>query len=146
MDDQDVHGPVDTLVIEFPSDATGAKSAEALRALVDQGIVRLYDLMAVRVAADGTCSEIPLGGDGADALGTLGTFAGARSGLLTTDDLDDIAVVLEPGTVAVAMVYENAWAVPFVAAARGEGAELVASMRLSAQEIMDTLDAADVTA
>ena len=54
MDTQDVHGPVDTLVIEFPSDASGAQSAAALRDLVDRGIVLLYDLMAVRVADDGT--------------------------------------------------------------------------------------------
>jgi hypothetical protein len=146
MDAQDVHGPVDTLVIEFPADADGARTADALRDLIDRGTVRLYDLMAVRVADDGSCSEITLDTDGAHALGTLGSFAGARSGLLTAEDMEDLTGLLEPGTVAVVLVYENAWAIPFVAAARAEGAELVASSRLSAQVIMDALDAVDVTA
>ncbi len=55
----------------------------------------------------------------------------------------EAAGVLEPGKAAAVLVYENAWAIPFVAAARGEDGEMVATARLSAQEIMDALDAAE---
>jgi hypothetical protein len=54
-----------------------------------------------------------------------------------------LADVLEPGAVAAVVLYENAWAVPFVAAARAEDGQLVASARLTAQEIMDALDAVE---
>lgn len=137
MNDRDVYGPIDTLIIEFPGSADGTRTAAALRDLVDSGAVLLYDLMVVRKGSDGTCVEVDLG----TRPGDLGTFAGARSGLLGEDDLAEIGEVLEPDTVAVALVYENAWAVPFVAAARAEGGEVVASGRLTAQEIMDAIDA-----
>ena len=47
------------------------------------------------------------------------------------------------GAVAMVVMYENRWAVPFVTAARSEGAGVVAGARLTSQEIMDTLDAVE---
>jgi uncharacterized membrane protein len=138
----DVHGPVDFVVIEFPEDASGTETAAALFELVEQGTVRVFDLLVVRKGADGTAEEVDLSAAGGP-LGSLKVLAGARSGLLGAGDVDDAASVLEPGTVAVVLLYENAWATPFVAAARGEGGQLVASARLSAQDIMDALDAAE---
>lgn len=143
MNGLDVHGPIDFLVIQFPGDATGAATTEALVDLVDAATVRLYDLVLVRKADDGTCTEIDPAGGPDGQLGELGAFAGARSGLVGADDLAELADVLDPGNVAAILVYENAWAVPFVAAARSEGAELVAGARLTAQQIMDALDAVE---
>lgn len=142
MTDPDVHGPIDFVVIEFPSDASGSDTAAALFELVEQGIVRIFDLLVVRKAADGTAEEVDLSAaDG--SLAALKVLAGARSGLLGPGDVDDAASVLDAGTVAAVVLYENAWAIPFVAAARGEGGQLVASARLGAQDIMDALDAAE---
>jgi hypothetical protein len=141
MTKPDVHGPIDVIVIEFPSGTEGADTATALGDLVDSGAVRLYDLMVVTTDADGSCSEVELSSDG--PLPALAKFSGARSGLLTTDDVAEAAGVLEPGKAAAVLLYENAWAIPFVAAARGDGGEMVATARLSAQDIMDALDAAE---
>jgi hypothetical protein len=135
-------GPVDFIVIEFPPGAAGASTARALLDLVESGIVRLFDLLVVRKNGDGTCHEIDLSGGDAD-LAALAPFAGARSGLVGADDLDDAAAVLDDGSVALILVYENAWASPFVAAAHDEGGALVASARLTAQEILDALDAVE---
>jgi hypothetical protein len=46
-----------------------------------------------------------------------------------------------PGTLAVMIVYENAWAIPFIAAARESGGEMVATARIPADEVMAALDA-----
>ena len=48
---------------------------------------------------------------------------------------------MEPGRLAALIVYENTWAIPFVAAARESGGELIAGARLPAQDVMDALDA-----
>jgi hypothetical protein len=48
---------------------------------------------------------------------------------------------MEPGRLAALIVYENTWAIPFVAAAREAGGELVAGARLPAQDVMDALEA-----
>ncbi|MDH3227297.1 MAG: hypothetical protein OEM67_09460 [Thermoleophilia bacterium] len=50
---------------------------------------------------------------------------------------------MEPGTIGVLLVYENAWAVPFVTAARDAAGQLIASARIPAQDVMDVLGAAE---
>lgn len=143
MSSPDVYGPIDFLVLQYPRDASGAPTAEALVDLLARGVVRLYDLLVVERDDDGGCREVDLTAGG--PLGDLRAFRGARSGLLGADDLDELAAVIDPGTVGVVVLYENAWAVPFVAAARAEGAEAVAGNRITAQQIMDALDALEPT-
>jgi hypothetical protein len=136
----DAYGPVDFLILEYPSRTDGKATAKALRDLVDRGVVALYDLMAVRREPDGTTREIDLASGSADVPAALAAFAGARSGLLGAEDVAEAANALEPGTNALVLVYENRWAAPFVSAARSEGVEMVASARLTAQELLTALD------
>jgi hypothetical protein len=144
MTDIDVHGPIDFVVLEFPAGADVPDTAGALFDLLDRGTIRLYDLMAVAKDDTGSCTEVDLAAtDG--PLAALAPFAGARSGLLGSDDLAALAAVLEPGAAAAVVLYENSWAVPFVAAARAEGGQVVASARLTAQEIMDALEAVETS-
>ncbi|MFN8036363.1 MAG: DUF6325 family protein [Acidimicrobiia bacterium] len=144
MTDEDVYGPIDFLLMEFPgtTEMTG-EVAQAVMDLVDAGIVRIYDVLIIRKAEDGTFEGINIEDLGADEIGGFTAFAGARSGLLGDDDLAEAAGALEPGTVAILFVYENAWAIPFVAAARRQGGQVVASARIPAQTINDVLDAAE---
>ncbi len=142
MTDPDVHGPIDFLIIEFPADGRGDGTAQALVDLLDQGTIRLFDLVAVSKAADGSCVEIDLTAGDA-RLAAFSQFAGGRSGLLGAQDVQEAANALDPDTVAIVVLYENTWAIPFVAAARDEDAQMVATARLTAQEIMDALDAVE---
>lgn len=70
-------------------------------------------------------------------------FLGARSGLVGEDDITEAGAALEPGRAAALIVYENAWAVPFVAAAHAADGEVVASARIPADVIEATLDELD---
>lgn len=136
----EVHGPIDFLLLEFPKDASGDATATALGDLVDRGVVGLYDVAYVQKTTDGATRRIELDAGSGDATTPFAAFAGARSGLLGDDDVEGAADVLEPGTSGLVVLYENRWAVPFVTAARSEGAEVVASARLTAQQIVEALD------
>ena len=142
MSDPAIHGPIDVLVLEFPPGAGGAATCQAVLDLIDRGTIRLYDVMAVSKDADGTCTRVDLAATGGSLAG-LAALAGAGSGLLGAEDVDDAARVLDPGTVGVVLVYENTWSIPFVTAALEEGGQMVATSRLTVQEIMDALDAAE---
>lgn len=108
-----------------------------MTALVDLGVIALYDLVAIRKEADGTFSGIAL-----DELGgAFAAFVGARSGLLGDDDLAQAADALEPGTAAALIVFENTWAVPFVDAALRAGGQVVATARIPAEDVVAALDA-----
>lgn len=140
MTQADVHGAIDLVIVEFPRNVTGGQTAKAFFDLVDRGVIRVYDLVVVTRGEDGRCTLVDLSGRG-DGLGAWSPFAGARSGLVDDEDALAAAEILEPGKIGLVVVYENAWAIPFVSAARSEGGDLVASSRISAQQIMDALDA-----
>jgi len=145
MSDSTVHGPIDFVLIEFPGDRLTGASADALMDLVDRGIVRVFDLLVIRKEDDGSFSGLDVSDLSADHVGGFTAFAGARSGLLGDDDVRQAAEAMKPGTVAALIVYENVWAIPFVAAARDAGGQLVASARIPAQDVMDALDALEAT-
>ena len=142
MSGAEVHGPIDYLLIEFPAENLDGSVAAEVLALVEAGIIRLFDVVIVAKADDGSISALAIEdlGDG------FAAFAGARSGLIGDEDLDETASVLEPGTVAALLVYENAWAAGFVAAARAVGGEVVSSGRIAAADLMDALDELDTDA
>jgi hypothetical protein len=86
----EVSGPIDFLILEVPAAAAVAASAQALGELLDRDVLRLYDLMAIHRADDGSCREVEL------ADGPFAAFAGARSGLLGGDDVDPHAAFVSP--------------------------------------------------
>ncbi|MFG1998590.1 DUF6325 family protein [Spirillospora sp. NPDC048911] len=141
----DVHGPIDFLLIEFPGDRLTGTTARALMDLVDRGLVRIFDLLVIGKNPDGSVAMLDLESPTAAELGGFAEFAGARSGLLGGEDVHEAAAAMRPDTVAALIVYENTWAVPFVAAARENGGEVVASARIPATDVMDALDALDAT-
>lgn len=146
MKTTDVHGPVDFVLIEFTGDRLTGRAAQALLDLVERGIVRVYDILVVGKDDEGSAYAVDLAESAANQVGDFAELAGARSGLLTDDDMREAAGAMEPGTLAVLIMYENAWAIPFVAAAREAGGELIASARIPAQDVMDALDLLDEVA
>jgi hypothetical protein len=145
-DETHTMGPVDYLVVEFPDARTTGDALPRLVDLVDRGIVRILDLVFLRKEADGSVVGIEVADLDGDGDLDLRVFEGATSGLLGRDDLDDAASVIEPGSAAAIVVYENLWAIPFASALRRVGAELVASGRIPVQGLLDALDAAEAAA
>jgi hypothetical protein len=142
----DVHGPIDFLQLEFATEKMTGRAASALLDLVEKDTIRIYDLLVIRKGFDGSITALDLADRSADASGGFAMFAGARSGLLGDDDIADAGEIMKPGTAAALLVYENAWAIPFVAAALAENAQVVASTRIPATtvtEVLDELEAAD---
>jgi hypothetical protein len=136
-------GPIDYLVIEFPH---GRLSGEGLPLLVDlaaRGIVRILDLSFIRKLPNGSVMGIDLTGLSGDDVTQLAVFDGASSGLLDQEDIDAAARVIEPGSIAGLMVYENLWAAPLATALRRGGAQLVAGGRIPVQALLASLEAAE---
>ena len=135
------HGPIDYLAVEFPEARMRGEGLAALLDLVDRGIIRLLDLRAVTREADGTFTAVAITDLDHDGTLDLAVFEGVESGLLDDDDLERAADLIEPGKVVALLVYENTWAIPFVSAMRRVGAELIASGRIPADEVIAALDA-----
>jgi hypothetical protein len=135
-------GPIDYVVLEWPRSQpnAGGEVAPLLVDLVERGIIRIYDIAFISKDVDGTVVAIDvaqLNGGG------FGDFEGASSGLLGEDDVQDAGRVLEPGTSAALIVWENLWAAPVAVALRKSGGQLVASGRIPIQAIIAALDAVE---
>jgi uncharacterized protein DUF6325 len=138
--DIDEMGPIDYVVLEWPSGEPTGEAFPLIIDLVDRGIIRILDVAFMAKDSSGETASVDLGalnGDGS----ALAEFEGASSGLLSQEDLDEAAKVLEPGTLAAVMVWENLWAAPVAAALRRSGGQLVASGRIPIQAILAALDA-----
>jgi len=136
-------GPVDYLVIEFPKGHVAGENLPMLVDLVDRGIIRILDLAFVKREDDGSVTMVSLADVDRDGKFDLAVFAGASSGLLGQDDVDEAGQVLEPGCSAAVLVYENRWAAPLAVALRRGGAQLVAGGRIPIQALLAALDATE---
>jgi hypothetical protein len=142
-------GPIDYLVIEFPGNRMTGEGLPLLIDLVDRGIIRILDLVFVRRELDGSIAAVELKDFDNDGELDLAVFEGASSGLVGSDDLDEMTSVIEPGSSAGLLIYENVWAAPLAVALRRGGAQLVASGRIPTQAILaslEAMEAADATA
>ncbi|MFJ8667623.1 DUF6325 family protein [Streptomyces sp. NPDC093600] len=139
-------GPIDYLVIEFPQGRMTGEGLPLLVDLVDRGVIRILDLLFVRKEPDGSVVGVELAELTGDDRLDLSVFDGVSSGLLGQAEIDDVSGVLEAGSSAGILVYENVWAAPLAAALRRGGGRLVASGRIPVQEILAALDAAETTA
>jgi Family of unknown function (DUF6325) len=141
-DELDTMGPIDYLVVEFPGSRMTGEGMPLLVDLVDRGIIKILDLLFIRKELDGSVAGLEIADLDSDGKLDLMVFEGASSGLLDKEDIADAASVIEPGSSAGILVYENVWAGPFAAAVRRGGGQLVASGRIPVQAILAQLDAA----
>lgn len=141
--DVDELGPIDYLVVEFPGSRMTGEGLPLLVDLVERGVIRILDLVFVKKEADGSVKGIQIADLDGDGALDLAVFEGASSGLLGDDDLAEAGGVLEPGSSAGVLIYENVWAAPFAAALRRGGAQLVAGGRIPVQALLAAVDAAE---
>ena len=139
--DLDQMGPIDYLVVAFPTEQMTGEAFPLLIDLVDRGVIRILDLEFIRKDEDGTVTTLSQVDLERMQVLEAALFDGASSGLLRPDDLAEAAAALDPGTAAGVLVYENVWAAPFAAALRRSGGQLVASGRIPVQDLVAVLDA-----
>lgn len=140
MSETDV-GPIDYLALEFPTANLNGEGLGILIDLVERGIIRILDLRFVKREDDGSFTAVAIGDMDGDGELDLALFEGIESGLLDDEDLSNAAALIEPGSAVGLVLYENTWAGPFVSAMRRAGAEVIASGRIPADDLVDALEA-----
>ena len=139
--DADVVCPVEYLVVEFPSGQVSAAGFDTLLDLVARDVIRVLDLEFVTKSRDGIVTLVDLSAAVSGASGDLSAFLGASSLLLDQDDLARAGALLEPGSLAGILVYENVWATGMLSAMRRGGARIVSSGKVDPDDLEAALSA-----
>jgi Family of unknown function (DUF6325) len=134
-------GTIDWFLVEFKGKELNGELVPPLLDLVDRRLIRVLDAVILLKGADGTLQTLTTNELDPAQVGNLGELAGASSGLIDDEDAAAAASALEPDSAALLLVYENLWSLPFTAAARRAGGQLVASGRIPVQAIVARLDA-----
>jgi Family of unknown function (DUF6325) len=143
--DLDSLGPVDYIVVEFPSGKSNftGEMAEELLALVDSGTIRVIDVLILTKNEDGSVDAMEL--SDIEELGPLQALEAELAELLAADDVENLAAAMEPGSTAGVLIWENLWAAPFASAVRRSGGQLIANGRIPIQAIIASIEADEAT-
>jgi hypothetical protein len=142
MSSEEMLGPVDYLVVEFPVDKANfsGEMAGELESLVDRGLVRVLDLVLLVKNEDGSVEAAELSHADEATAGRLLSLEGDLAMLLAAEDVDKFAEVIQPGSIAAVLVYENRWAAPFASSVRRSGGQLVANGRIPTQALLAAVE------
>jgi hypothetical protein len=136
-------GPVDWLVLEFPGSRFTGEIAPILDALVENGTIRVLDLVLARKDEDGGLDFFELSDLDESEIGGLRSYETELAMLLSEEDMTSVAAAIEPGSTAAVLVWENRWAAPFGSAVRRAGGQLVATGRIPVQALLAAIEADD---
>ena len=122
-------GPVDVYIIGFPGNKFTGRIAPAILELVENGTIRILDLLFVSKDADGVTTVIQaedLDEDGAAFLAMDVTQPGA----LGEEDAEEVSDDLPANSSALLVAFENLWAAKLVDALQEADAVVIDSIRI----------------
>lgn len=132
-------GPVDYVVFSFPPGARADVGLQLLLDRIDAGVIEILDLECVGRADDGSGTRLALAELQVEGGFDLSVFDGAESRILDGEDLDAIAAALQPGWVAVAIVYEERSLADVAGAWTAAGGELLLSGGVDLDDLEEAL-------
>ena len=133
-------GPVDVYIIGFPGNKFSGRITPAIMELVDNGTIRILDLLFVMKGADGAVTTVAaanLDEDGADFLSIDVTQPGA----LGPEDAEEVADDLPSNSSALLVAFENVWLARMVDALQAADAVVIDSIRIPADVVQAALTA-----
>ena len=133
-------GPVDVYIIGFPGNKFTGRIAPAIGELVDNGTIRVLDLLFVMKDEEGVVTTLAI--EDLDQEGAA--FAEidiTEPGSLNEEDADEVSEDLPANSSALLVAFENVWARKVVSAFEAADAVLIDSIRIPAEVVRAALTA-----
>jgi hypothetical protein len=131
-------GPVELLVVAFPGNRFKGEIVPELQTLVENGTIRVIDLLFVKKDERGTVEAIELNDQDDETFAPFDPIVEELDGLLSSEDVQQFAAMLENNSSAALMLFENTWATRFRDAVLNAGGKLVLNERIP-KAVMDEL-------
>ena len=137
-------GPIEVLMLRFPGNQFRGEIAPALADLIDNGTIRVIDLLFAIKDEEGSIDVLEL----SDMEGDLSVFKPMTSELadtLTEEDARVLAESLPSNSSAAIMLFENTWAKAFADAVARASGEVVLNERIPRAAVEELIAASSET-
>ena len=124
------YGPVELLLLAFDGVEPPPSVVEAITELLEEGTIRLLDLMLVSRSREGAVTAVDIE-DVSDEYG-FGSIELEATGLAAEDDIQELAEGLPLGSSAALLVIEHRWAKNLTDRLAASGGFVVHSDRIPA--------------
>ena len=127
-------GPVDVYIIGFPGNKFSGRIAPAIMELVENGTIRVLDLLFVMKDDAGAVTSLrasDIDAEGADFL----SIDIAQPGALGPEDAEEVSDDLPANSSALLIAFENVWVAKVVDALQAADAVLIDSIRIPADVV-----------
>jgi Family of unknown function (DUF6325) len=137
-------GPIEVIVLGFPGSRFTGEIRPRIEDLVERGIVRIVDALLIKKESDGSVTFTELQEQTSDAdFEALAAIVTEELDLLSDEDVDAFAADLEPGSSALAIVFEHTWIKPVREAVVESGGVLIADLHVPASVVDEVLAAVE---
>ena len=133
-------GPVDVYIIGFPGNKFTGRIAPAILELVENGTIRVLDLLFVMKDADGVVTSLAAADFDEEGAGFVAIDV-TQPGALGAEDADEVSDDLPLNSSALLVAFENAWAGKLVDALQAADAFVIDSIRIPADVVTAAMDA-----
>jgi hypothetical protein len=133
-------GPVDVYIIGFPGNKFTGRIAPAIMELVENGTIRVLDLLFVMKDADGVVTSLKAADIDEEGAAFL-SINTAQPGALGPEDAEEVSDDLPSNSSALLVAFENLWAGKLVGALQAADAVVIDSIRIPADVVSAALDA-----
>jgi len=131
-------GPVEYIIIGFPGNDFHGEIVPEISNLVENGVVRIVDLVFISKDEDGSFVVIEVDED--DGVSVFASLDGEVGGFIGDEDIAHAAASIEPGNSAALLLWEDLWAIPLVTAIRGAGGVVIEGSRIP-HELIEAAEA-----
>jgi hypothetical protein len=133
-------GPLEYTVIGFDGNRFDGSIADEIRRVVESGTIALVDVVFITKDSDGHAEVIELDNKDDPRFASFTWMLQGSMGLLTEEDIDQLAGDLPPDTSALVLLFEHRWAVNVKRAIINAGGVLI-SRETIAPEALEMLNA-----
>ena len=130
--------PVELLVIGFEGNRFNGRVAPTLADLIERDLIRVIDVLFVTKDAAGDVAAVELGDLDDEVRQAFEAVVDEVTGLVSEEDVEDIAEALDPESSVAMLLIEHTWAKSFADAVADSGGELLFSTRIP-RDLIDEL-------
>ncbi len=134
------YGPVDFVALEFKGNQFKGEIFPEIMNLVNNGIVRVIDIIVVKKDADGNVTHQEMQETDQSVLAVFNPLKAEINGMIQVEDIEMIGEKLENNTTAALLMFENLWAINFIKAVENANGRSVMHVRIPYEVVAETME------